>query len=313
MKHIVTGGCSFSETKNCVDYTVKGVSYDNLEYDTYKPWPLHLEDVVSNSKVHNMAVPGAGNGYIIRSVIWKVDKLLREGIKPQVFVQLTSMDRKELLLDVDDASSETDKNLLIHYITTLDARFKRKDGGIQWENVKKHNLNKLWIKHSYSEDSIMKYWYKYYNSKESSFVETIEQILRLQWYLKLHKINYKIFSGWNIFIGQTSAVTEDFDMNQRETNVASKHLGSYLKSNFKELYTLWEMVDWDNFWFQSTTQHPYISGYGGITEWSDNNLPFEDRYITGDRTYEDGSPLDSHPSDKAHKEFAKQVVKKWVK
>ena len=56
MKHIVTGGCSFSETKNCVDYTVKGVSYDNLEYDTYKPWPLHLEDVVSNSKVHNECV-----------------------------------------------------------------------------------------------------------------------------------------------------------------------------------------------------------------------------------------------------------------
>jgi hypothetical protein len=51
----------------------------------------------------------------------------------------------------------------------------------------------------------------------------------------------------------------------------------------------------------------------GITKWCDENLPFKDRYVTGERLNENGTALDEHPSNKAHREFAKQVVSKWVK
>ena len=47
-------------------------------------------------------------------------------------------------------------------------------------------------------------------------------------------------------------------------------------------------------------------------KWVKDNLPFEDRYVTGDRVTKQGHPLDQHPSNKAHREFAKQVVSKWI-
>jgi hypothetical protein len=268
VKYIVTSGCSFTNTKDCVDYTTHGMDYDLYKEDNYKSWALHLEDIIPDSKVYNRALPGIGNGHIVRSIIWQVNELLKQNIKPtDVFMQVTSPDRKELLLDCEDMTSETDGNLHTHYIPDV------------LYNTKKLNDNKLWLKHSYEDDSIMKYHYKYYNNKMSALVETLENMLRLEWFLKLHKINYKIFFGWTIL---------NFDFWQAT-----------------ETEYLWGMLDSDNVWF--------YKNYGGITQWVADNLLFEDRYVTGDRLTEDGFPLDQHPSNKAHREFAKQVVSKWVK
>ena len=273
MKHIVTSGCSFSNTEDCVDYTTHGMEYHSYQLDNYKSWALHLEDIIPDSKVYNRALPGVGNGHIVRSIIWQVNELLKQNIKPTgVFMQVTSPDRKELLLDCNDLSSETDGNLQTHYIPDIWLpRMSRN------HNAKELNENKMWLKHSYEDDSMMKYHYKYYNSNLSAIVETLENILRLQWFLKLHKINYKIFYGWGIYMRRQSMETE----------------------------YLWEMLDLDNVWLYKNN--------GGITQWVRDNLPFEDRYVTGDRVTKQGHPLDQHPSNKAHREFAKQVVSKWVK
>ena len=64
MKHIVTSGCSFSNTENCVDYTTHGMDYHSYQLDNYKSWALHLEDIIPDSKVYNRALPGVGNGHI---------------------------------------------------------------------------------------------------------------------------------------------------------------------------------------------------------------------------------------------------------
>ena len=84
-------------------------------------------------------------------------------------------------LDGDDATSETDKNLLCHPIPSLDGGLET---GINWKRIKERNNNKMWLKHSYGKDSMLKYYYKYYNNKEFSVVKTLEHILRLQWYFK---------------------------------------------------------------------------------------------------------------------------------
>ena len=50
---IVTGGCSFSETRHCVDYHRFGMmdDYEAMQPESgYKSWALHLEDIVSNLK-----------------------------------------------------------------------------------------------------------------------------------------------------------------------------------------------------------------------------------------------------------------------
>jgi|TARA_B110000977_G_scaffold97454_1_gene128377 hypothetical protein len=280
--NIVTGGCSFSETRNCIDYHRFGMmdNYDDYQIDGgYKSWALHLEDIIPNSKVYNTAMPGAGNGYISRAVIYKVNEMLEQGEKPDyVFIQFTACDRKELLLNVDDASTENDRNLLTHFIPSLDGGM---DTGIDWNKVKEQNNNMLWLKHSYTDESMMKHWYKYYHSIEVGYLKTLEHILRLQWFFKANDINYKMFCGWGLF-----------------------HELPKIPRQPIELRHLWSMVEWDNFWFHKRL--------GGITEWSRDNLPFEERFVTGDRKTEDGNALDEHPSNKAHKTFAKEVVSKWI-
>ena len=277
MTHIVTSGCSYSNTEDCIDYTTHGMDYHSYQLDNYKSWALHLEDIVPDCKVYNTAKAGVGNGYISRAIIYKVNEMLEQGKKPDyVFIQLSSCDRKELLLNIDDTTSETDKNIVTHFIPEFgikDVRFNK--------NVKLKNNNMLWLKHSYEEDSMMRYWYKYYASLEECYLRTLEHILRLQWFFKVNDISYKFFCGWNIF---------------KDLKVPRYPL---------ELRHLWKMIDWDNFWFHRK--------FGGITEWNEDNLPFKDRYVTGERKTEDGNPLDQHPSNKAHREFAKQVVSKWIK
>ena len=277
MTHIVTSGCSYSNTEDCIDYTTHGMDYHSYQLDNYKSWALHLEDIVPDCKVYNTAKAGVGNGYISRAIIYKVNEMLEQGKKPDyVFIQLSSCDRKELLLNIDDTTSETDKNIVTHFIPEFgikDVRFNK--------NVKLKNNNMLWLKHSYEEDSMMRYWYKYYASLEECYLRTLEHILRLQWFFKVNDISYKFFCGWNIF---------------QDLKVPRYPL---------ELRHLWTMIDWDNFWLHKRL--------GGITEWNEDNLPFRDRYVTGERKTEDGFPLDQHPSNKAHREFAKQVVSKWIK
>ena len=275
--NIVTGGCSFSNTIACVDATSHGMEHDSYQLDNYKSWALHLEDIIPNCKVYNTAKPAAGNGYISRAVIYKVNELMEQNKKPDyVFIQLSSCDRKELLVNIEDATSQTDKNIITHFIPEFDIKNVRYN-----KDIKLKNNNMIWLKHSYEEDSLMKYWYKYYYSVEVGYLRTLEHILRLQWFFKSNDISYKFFSGWNIF---------------GELKVPRYPL---------ELRHLWKMIDWDNFWFHRK--------FGGIKEWNEENLPFRDRYVTGERRNEGGFPLDEHPSNTAHREFAKQVVSKWVK
>ena len=139
----------------------------------------------------------------------------------------------------------------------------------------------MWLKHSYGQDSLLKYYYKYYNNEVFSTVKTLERILTLQWFLKVNFINYKMFCGWNLF-------------------TSLPQIPRYPV----EIRHLWKMVDWDNFWFYKKL--------GGMTEWAEKNLPFEERFITGNRRKADGSPLDQHPSNIAHKKFAKEEVSKWI-
>jgi len=193
--NIVTGGCSFSNTEDCVDYTRFKMEHDSYQLDNYKSWALHLEDIVPDCNVYNTAKPAAGNGYISRAVIYKVNELLEQYEKPDyVFIQLSSCDRKELLVNIDDATSQTDKNIITHFIPEFDIKDVRFN-----KDVKLKNNNLLWLKHSYEEDSMMKYWYKYYYSVEVGYLKTLEHILRLQWFFKVNDISYKFFSGWNIF------------------------------------------------------------------------------------------------------------------
>ena len=173
-------------------------------------------------------------------------------------------------------------NLIIQALASIESALKRTESrGAHSRIDYKLRNDKSWLKHSYGQDSMLKYYYKYYDNKVFAAVKTLEHILRLQWFLKVNNIKYKMFCGWNLF-----------------------PMLPQLPRYPIEVRHLWKMIDWDNFWFHKKL--------GGISEWSGDNLPFKERFITGDRVTEDGNALDEHPSNIAHKKFAKEVVSKWI-
>ena len=89
--NIVTGGCSFSNTEDCVDYTRFKMEHDSYQLDNYKSWALHLEDIIPDSKVYNRALPGIGNGHIVRSIIWQVNELLKQNIKKEIIGEIIGL------------------------------------------------------------------------------------------------------------------------------------------------------------------------------------------------------------------------------
>ena len=297
--NIVTSGCSFSVSTGCIDYTRFGMKHNDWQTDSgYKSWPYHLEDSI-DGKVYNKAMPGAGNGYITRATISKCEELLSKGKKiDYVFVQWTSFDRVDLLMDRNFiVEGSDDWNLQCHFDSYFDTSFdvtngkphKGEDIIFYHERLEEFNSNHSWVKHSYSDNSVQKYWYKYYSTPESSMVYGLENMTRLMWYLESKKIDYKFFCGWNTFIesGLQKIPREPFDVR-----------------------FLWNMIDWKKWWFHKASK----SATGGITEWSQDYFDNEaDCYVTGERKADDGSWLDQHPSDIAHKKFAEEVVLKWIK
>ena len=61
-KHVITGGCSFT---NCA-----------------KSWPYHI-DQEKYGWVHNVATPGAGQAFISRSVIYEIEEMIGNGISTE--------------------------------------------------------------------------------------------------------------------------------------------------------------------------------------------------------------------------------------
>jgi hypothetical protein len=285
MKHLVTGGCSFTQTLNCVDHLKEFIPFDANSYDNYKSWAYHLTDLDSDIKLYNQAAHGVGNSYISRSVIYKVQELLDDNIRPQVIIQVSNPNRDELLLNYNDLN-ENDKLSSLHYLDRL------------------KNDNKVWVKYSWHDDSIQKYFLTNYLNEIYGLVNTFEQVLKLQWYLELNKLDYTFFFGWDLP-----------NINLKHTKpVGQFNFGDFLKEYIVEVYHLWEMIDWSKWWLYSYDNEKGKSNYGGLTEWSWDNMVFEDRFITGDlRNRVNNLPLDQHPSDKAHKMFAKKVVSKWIK
>tara|TARA_B100000424_G_scaffold118850_1_gene89742 strand:+ start:2427 stop:3290 length:864 start_codon:yes stop_codon:yes gene_type:complete len=282
---IVTGGCSFTETEDCLDYERFNLMERREEFQVntdYKSWALHLEDVIDGSIVHNEAMPGAGNGYISRAIIHRVSKLIDDGRKPDwVIVQWSGVQRKEMLLDFNEVH-EDDKNRASHFIDRfLPIRVRGRT------MASRLNRNKLWYKHAYDNDTILKHWYKYYGNEDFCLLETLEHMLRLQWYLENQNIKFKFFFGWELFRHYERLPRLPLEINH-----------------------IWKLLDWDKFWFHN---NEYVqSNMGGITEWSMDRFDTDlERFVTDLRTKE-GALMDLHPSQLAHKTFAKEVVSEWI-
>ncbi len=308
-KHIITGGCSFTNCGNS--------------------WPYHIEQE-KHGWVHNVATPGAGQAYITRSVIHQVENILNrnEGLPEDitVLVMWSGIDRFEILSTEKETPMHklyiegNDMNWLENFIFRNGDRIPFKEScwlksstrGMQWENKPVVKLFDTYFKHFHTE--------------EESFVRSLENILRLQWYLESKNISYKFMCWQNIFNKYSFTVPKGF-ASEGEVNeghniwcmgwfdnhhwspnrVFPKDITCKISRDtplLKDLYEnsthLWDMLDLTDWWFYEDSQIEY----GGLAEW----------VVLGKRfPFGNGREDPGHPSEESHGTFTEEVIYKLLK
>ena len=273
-KILVTSGCSFTH-----DF----------------PTRAHHLAVHKDMTLANVAMSGCGNHVISTELIRKIELLLKSGISHDdlfVVVQWSGLFRFDFVVDKNYHKNPVRP---VHLANGKPGEKKRAFSAPE-------DTTNQWIMSAGSKDKSI--WPEYYlmASKEQAFVETIEQILRVQWYLKSKNIKYKMFTGWDIFTdGKANIVGTDkiLKTNQFTDENYSSIDNELLADNCKWFGYLFDLIDFDNFWFFNDDKIKF----GGMLQWMKRNVPLYQRYIR---------PGDFHPSLVSHKRFAIEVLSEML-
>jgi hypothetical protein len=157
------------------------------------------------------------------------------------------------------------------------------------------------------------YYQKLYN-EEYHCLLMMETIIGLQDFLKSWNIKFKIFYGWDVmsefeefFKSHLSQYTEvqkrmtgwanTFVNKLKANSDASASLNSFWNKeiNFENVNYMIDLVDDNTMWWHKRHNNNHL----GMREWVIDNLPRKDWNY---------SNKDSHPSNNAHKEFARQII-----
>lgn len=158
-KFLVTSGCSFSE---CITPWLS-------------TWPKQLAKYMPEREHISCGLGSQGNGLISRRLIYNVSKLLSEQVDPKdifVGVMWSGPDRHDFYLDSE-------------ITLEFDQCWMENPTGFVNDDKRWVILNSYW-----TDLSLGSLYYKNFHSSTGSMVYTIEHILRVQWFLDLHKIPY---------------------------------------------------------------------------------------------------------------------------
>ena len=178
-------------------------------------WPWHLARLMPEYEHINKAMGSQGNGLISRGIIYEVSKQLKEHHSDDIRVGImwSGSDRHQVYSD-EPLGENTD------------SWFENPTGFIDnhktWQILNHHWTNK--------KSDI---YYKFLHTDMYGWIQTLENILRTQWFLEKYNIKYFMSTFMKLF---------------RDMPVT------------KETTHLWEMIDWDKF-----------LPIPGMHEWCDNS------------------------------------------
>tara|TARA_R110000824_G_scaffold114561_1_gene265228 strand:- start:7604 stop:8443 length:840 start_codon:yes stop_codon:yes gene_type:complete len=274
-KILVTSGCSFTADE--------------------PTWAHHLADQI-DVEHHNVAMSGAGNHIISSEVIRKVELLLKDGVNTSdllVGVQWSGLFRFDLVVN---NGLDSPIKRPVHLANGCKIR--------QWDYPS--DTENTWIMTAGS--TALGFWPSYYllMSKEQTYTQTLEQILRVQWYLKSKNIQYFMFTGWDIFTegtkGERSHLGNDVmsKPNQFTDEIydSSEHI--LISDNCKWFGYLFDMIDFDCFW----THNSATTKKGGMVQWLRETQSPHTTFISSNNY---------HPSSKSHAAFANDVLRELIK
>jgi hypothetical protein len=242
----------------------------------YPTWANYMSKKL-NVKLINPSIAGTGNHVIATNCIEELEKLTKthKNSEIQVVVQWTGIHRYDKYVD----------NTAPYNTGTV---------------LRKENSSLTRIHTGGSRRN--PYWSNYYSlqSNEQAFLETLENILFVQFYLKSKSISYKMLCGWDLFtyLDTSSKISAELLNNSNQfTDLNYTNINYNLLKDSTELTKkYWNMIDWEDFW----TLNDEKVKFGGMIQWIKKNVDRERWFIR---------PGDYHPSVYSHYKFADFFIK----
>jgi hypothetical protein len=240
-----------------------GCSYSDVSLNA---WPKHINNFLPNLSTINKGASSRGNDYISRTIINSVQSLLKKGIDPKKIFVLgcwSGMQRHDIL--INNQSVKMHYELKEHY------------------NEIHQNKNFIGDWMIFSEK-----WWKIIPD-EQSYIISLENILRTQWFLQNNHINYHFFTFVNTFAYYNySEFWKDNHFDKDKTKTISEV--------FPSTKYLWDMIDWNKWWFSN-------QNYDGLGNWILQNVKggYDENELGGIMGH-------NHPTKKGHLEFCKKII-----
>jgi hypothetical protein len=293
MKHIVVSGCSFTNNYRCNLEDEKRWQRDPIEDWTWAHW---LQDSLKETyELHNYGTITNDNKTIVRSIIYKVSDLLKNGINSEdisVVAQWTTLTRNSFF--VTPQKYETNKNPALSYLKhndswphTVDYLINGKDkvspyqqgyfhltGGFNPTNnpINIDNVTFEWLDKIMTYDERYFEWFEYMNML-LDFLHN-KGITKIKFFCMNNNFSKKYLNE-----GRTppyyhtpkeksvyECIIENKDIcdtwEQKELQFDNSYVKSYAdKIDFKKY-----------FWF---FEENFVHLYGGIIEWSIRNFNYD--------------------------------------
>ena len=143
------------------------------EGEKHRPtWPNYLNDSIKGSKLISKAMGSQGNGLISKGIIYEVSKQLKECSADDLLVGIMW--------------SGTDR----HEVWCHDQLDPKVEGAIENPTGFIENQKNWQILNPWWESGKSSVYYTHIHQVESGHIQTLEHILRTQWFLDKYKVKY---------------------------------------------------------------------------------------------------------------------------
>lgn len=175
LKLLITAGCSFTEVPLLELHNSTFANINNYSPDKSLSWPIHLNNYLGTIPLYK-GKGASGNGIISKTVIYEVSKALKTYDSSEILVGImwSGYYRHEL------------------YFTDRPTNFHEVYRGVENQSnpssigtdFKYYKVMPYW------DDELSKMFYKNVYDDIGSYIQTLEHILRVQWFLKQYNIKY---------------------------------------------------------------------------------------------------------------------------
>ena len=301
-KHIVTSGCSFTRQARRVGIT--GDEYDFMDdpKGLWK-WPNFIQKLYPDYKVITYGNPTNDNDVIAKSILYGVDKLLKNGTAPadiKVIVQWSGWSRNSFFISKEtqiknnyflnkDFVKERDKDTY-----PINEMFAHVNDFINDEKLYPGEHGYYVLSGGYNSEHVSTKAKEFFDdyvehifSADERMIQFFQSILLVQSFCKANSIEYMFFNIHNNFsVDYRTDDKSDLFAATDSKKPEGWHIlyDKFIPNTWKtdneiqfenqpHIKWLYDMIDFDKFWFYKKDG---ITKFGGQVEWSIQNYNFDE-------------------------------------